>query len=115
MQKGIPGSLIACSLGCGEMIQFIQTRKLDKESGDYILGKKIPVGRNLVWGDGKMTLVVIYPPTERGRVIPKAPPEFQGYEPHFAHCSKYQKQNRRRPDRKPKDPATSGGQMSLAF
>ena len=57
-------------------------------------GAYIPVERQLINGDCNKTIVAIYPIELRGRVIPKADPDVQGYEPHFAYCSEYKRQER---------------------
>lgn len=83
-----------CSFGCGASIHFIRSVKFDAGSGRWIAGSYIPVENELFWGDGIKTLVAIYPPEMRGRVLVKADPEIQGYEPHFGYCEAYQRQEK---------------------
>ena len=57
---------------CGHEIVFVRSAKS---------GKKIPCDPRLDYGDGERTLV-----TPRGEMIPKAPEDVLGREPHFGTC-----------------------------
>lgn len=83
-----------CSFGCGSQIRFIRSVRYDRDLNRFVVGSFIPVQPVLVWGDCFRTLVVVYPHELRGRVVPNADPDIQGYEPHFGYCSEYQKQEK---------------------
>lgn len=104
-----------CRNACGRRIHFIRTRRLDEASNTYVPGAFIPCETELVNGDGTRTLVVILPIELRGRVVPFAGAELQGFEPHFGNCI-----TRRRiesePDREPVERtyiAPADAQLSL--
>ena len=93
-RRQVENNLTECSLGCGSTIHFIRSVKFDNEKRRFVPGAYIPVERQLINGDCNKTIVAIYPIELRGRVIPKADPDVQGYEPHFAYCSEYKRQER---------------------
>ena len=99
----MPDKEVFCRLGCGSKIHFMQAQKLDKERGIYIPGKFVPVNTELLNGDYIRTLVLIWPVDMRGRVVPEACEDMQGYEPHFGTCPVYKEREREKAIRRSRE------------
>jgi len=86
-----------CKL-CGKPIRYMRVKRQVKGSNPvrYEWGGTMPVDTEIMWGDGKLTLVAIHPQELARRVIVKAGPEIQGVQSHFGTCSVYLKKRRRK-------------------
>lgn len=78
-----------CRLNCGNNIQFVHSVKWDEQRQMYVAGSFIPCNTQLLTGDYIRTLVLVWPVEMRGRVVPQADEDMQGFEPHFGTCSVY--------------------------
>lgn len=103
MKRGpVENNRVECRLGCGKTIHFIRSVSWCNISGRYKPGSYIPCETPLLTGNGEKTLVLIWPVSMRGRVVPKAGNDMQGFEPHFANCEVHLEKQRERARRRQK-------------